>query len=79
MKEQEKGEERKALAAARGCLFQAAARALGNGTLSDEQVIRVRLALKRARSDRSSGAAIAAATRLCAQLDHELSVHASSE
>jgi hypothetical protein len=72
MKGQGTGEERKALADARGRLFQAAARALRDGTLSDEQVMRVRLALKRARSQRCSTRAVATAAQLCAKLGDEL-------
>jgi hypothetical protein len=72
MKGQGTGEARKALADARGRLFQAAARALRDGTLTDEQAVRVRLALKRARSSRNSRATIAAAAKSCVHLEHEL-------
>jgi len=79
MKEQGTGENRNALAEARQRLFEAAARALRNGTLSNEQVVRVRLALKQARSRRCSTRAVTTAAQRCARLEHELSAQSSRE
>lgn len=65
-------QERQALVDARKRLFVSATRALRAGTLSDEQVVRVRLALKRARSRRCSARAVATAAQMCARLENEL-------
>lgn len=64
--------ERQQLKDARAVLAASAARALSAGTLSDEDTVRVRLALKRGRSFRTSNAGLAFAARACLSLAHEL-------
>lgn len=66
------GEDHKALAAARARLVESAAQALKAGTLTDHQVVRIRLALKRGRSARCGRSAVAWAARTCIELSNEL-------
>lgn len=66
------GVDRKALAAARARLVESAAQALKAGTLTDHQVVRIRLALKRGRSARCGWSTVAWAARTCIELSDEL-------
>lgn len=72
---QRQSDGRQKLKEARAALAAAAARAMKAGILSADDTCRVRLALKRGRSYRTSPAGLSLAARQCAQLAHELDSH----
>lgn len=59
------------LRAARRSLTKAAGQALTAGALNPDDIVRVRFALKRARSSRASAHALKAAARVCRALAEE--------
>jgi hypothetical protein len=72
---QRQSDGRQKLKEARAALAAAATRAMKAGILSPDDTCRVRLALKRGRSYRTSAAGLSFAARQCAHLAHELDSH----